>query len=76
MKHHFTNINLSQLVMHLSSFYIYLVSVIVGYSEEVYYDTENGHPSSTSIFWLNLFRLVTSFVSQMIMIAVFHYLCK
>jgi len=57
-------INLKTLILHLSSYYLYLISFIAYYVEELFYifsDPLNVHPDI--LFWVDEFRLITSVIS-------------
>jgi len=66
-------INLRTLLLHLSSYYLYLISFVAYYIEELIYifaDPIDVKPSA--LFWVDEFRLVTSVLSQLILIYVFN----
>lgn len=57
-------INLQTLVLHLSSYYVYLVSFLAYYSEVLFFILAPPDKLTPNIlFWLDLFRLVTSTIS-------------
>ena len=67
-------INLQTLILHLSSYYIYLISFIAYYIEELFYifvkDPLDLH--TEVILWVDEFRLISSVLSQLILIYVFN----
>ena len=70
-------INLKTLILHLSSYYLYLISFVAFYIEELCYifaDPINVKPNI--LFWVDEFRLITSVISQLILIYVFNQLCS
>lgn len=57
-------INLKTLIIHLSSYYLYLISFIAFYAEEMIYIFTNPldvHPDV--IFWVDECRLIASVIS-------------
>ncbi len=64
-------INLKQMILHLTSYYLYLVTFIIDYCEILKKD-----PNSKQTYIANMAKIVASTVSQLILILVFHYLCS
>ena len=63
-------INLKQMILHLTSYYLYLITFIIDYCEII-----TTNPTSFQTHVSNMARIVASTVSQLILILVFHYLC-
>ena len=66
-------INLKTLILHLSSYYLYLISFVAFYIETIIYifaDPIDVKPKA--LFWVDEFRLITSVLSQFILIYVFN----